>query len=133
MRLHDPSRVAMLKTHMFVINLEPASLDNETRANFTFKSAAVCSMREHGLDDDICAGLLQRVNQVEKDRRNSLTMYVRSGDAVYIAPITIPRCNGLEHAMRFGPPDDGWEGFLERAINNTLEEGDRFRVECLKD
>ncbi|KAJ6588802.1 hypothetical protein B0H19DRAFT_1101206 [Mycena capillaripes] len=130
MQLHNPANVSVLKTHMLVIQLEPAP--SGKRGDFVYKSIALRGMREYGLDDTTCAGLVQRVDAAAKDQRHSLTMYVRSGAAGYLAPITVQWCNAFEHAVRFGPPDLGWEKFFERAVNKTLEEGDRTRITRLQ-
>jgi hypothetical protein len=130
LQLHNPANTSMLKTQMLVIHLNPAP--SGKHGDFVYKYAAVCSMREYGLDDATCTALAERADKAAEDRRHSLTMYIRSGAAVYLAPITVQWCDALEHVVRFGPPNNGWERFLERAINKTLEEGDRTTVNRLQ-
>jgi hypothetical protein len=89
-------------------------------------------MEQYGLDNAARDALAGRADQAAKDRRCSLTMYVRSGASVYLAPITVERCNTFKHLARFGPPVNDWEMFLERAINNTLQPEDRARIERMQ-
>ncbi|KAJ7640885.1 hypothetical protein DFH06DRAFT_1215506 [Mycena polygramma] len=130
MQLHDPMNVSMVKTFMLVITLEPAP--SGRHGDFVYKSVALRRMRDCGLGDTVCAALADRAGKAAEDRRHALTMYVRCGAAVYLAPITVPWCTALEHALYFGPPDNDWEGFMERAINKTLEERDAVRVSRLQ-
>ncbi|KAJ7446633.1 hypothetical protein FB451DRAFT_727029 [Mycena latifolia] len=130
MQLHDPTKVPQTKTHILVLQLEPAP--SGKHAEFVFKSVAVRRMTDQGLDSATCAALADRADKAAKDRRYSLTMYVQSGVAVYLAPITVEWCNPSEHVLRFGPPDGAWEMFLQRAINKTLEAGDAARIQRLQ-
>ncbi|KAJ7064901.1 hypothetical protein C8F01DRAFT_780114 [Mycena amicta] len=128
MQLQDPAySTSLVRTHIFAILLD------EHAGRFVFQSAGVREMQECGLDEATCTALRDRADQVARESppRNSLTMYVRSGSAIYLAPITIPRLPPLQHMAGFGPPDKGWLGFLERAINGTLEESDKPRVKRL--
>ncbi|KAJ6595636.1 hypothetical protein DFH09DRAFT_144134 [Mycena vulgaris] len=131
MQLHNPANASQIKTHILFIELEPTSYDN--RGEFTFKSGGLRRMGEcDGLDNATCAALADRADKAARDGRYSPTMYVRSGIAVYLAPITVERCNAFEHAVRFGPPDNDWEMFLERTINKTLKPEDSARIERMK-
>ncbi|KAJ7185516.1 hypothetical protein C8R46DRAFT_1060821 [Mycena filopes] len=131
LRLHDPARAAsMPATHMLVLLLDPAP--SGVHGDFVFKDAALCGMREYGIDNATCAALGSRAVEAAADGRNSIVMYVRCANTVYFAPITVERCTPLEHVARFGPPDNDWERFLERAVNKTLEKGDKKRIERMQ-
>lgn len=126
MQLHDPARFSQLKTHMLFLELKPTPANK--RGEFVFKSIAVRSMKEC-LDVATCAALAAREDAAAEDRRYSLTMYVKSDNVVYLAPITVEWCNITQ---RFGPPDDEWEMFLERAVNKTLNEKDSTRIKRME-
>jgi hypothetical protein len=59
-------------------------------------------------------------------------MYVRFGAAVYLAPVWVDLGTPLQHVALYGPPDDDWKGFLERAINKTLGAKDGTRIKRLQ-
>jgi hypothetical protein len=129
MQLHQPANASQLKTHMLVIDLEPAS--SSKRGEFLFKSGGIHRWEEY-LDNATRETLAGRADQAAKDRRYSLTIYVQSGASVYLAPITVQRCNTFEYLARFGPPDNDWEMFLERAVNKNLQPEDRTRIERMQ-
>ncbi|KAJ7634714.1 hypothetical protein FB45DRAFT_1025645 [Roridomyces roridus] len=129
-QLHDPANAAQLKTHMLVVQLDQAP--EAGRGDFVFNSVALRPMTDFN-DPATCTALAQRADTVARDRRYSLTMFVRSGQAVYLAPITIPQCShALEHLARWGPPDDGWAEFMQRAINNARAPEDVLRMSLLR-
>ncbi|KAF7318910.1 hypothetical protein HMN09_00226800 [Mycena chlorophos] len=126
MGLHDPANLALTRTHLLSITLSPPP-DNPGR--FQHQSAEVRLMEEMEIDAASCAALRARVDQMaqESPPRNSLTMFIRSGDVVYLAPITIPRLAPVMHRLMFGPPDNDWAGFLRRAVNGTMDKGDAVK------
>ncbi|KAJ7691807.1 hypothetical protein B0H17DRAFT_1133589 [Mycena rosella] len=126
MRLHNPANASQTKTHVLFIELEP--VPSGERGDFMFKAGVIRRMDECGLDSATCAALADRADEAAQDRRYSIVMYVRSGVAVYLAPITVEKCNALEYAVRFGPPDTECMGFLERAIDKTLTKEDSTRI-----
>ncbi|KAJ7741463.1 hypothetical protein DFH07DRAFT_778138 [Mycena maculata] len=130
MKLHGRENASCLKTHMLVIQLEPAPSDRH--GEFMLKSFAVRSMADCGLDSATCVALAELTDQAARNGRYSLTMYVQSGIAVYLVPITVPWCNPLENVVRFGHPEDGWEEFMERGINNTLQQEDEVRTKRMQ-
>ncbi|KAJ6588801.1 hypothetical protein B0H19DRAFT_1248403 [Mycena capillaripes] len=130
MRLQNPANASMSKTHMLVVQLELAS--SGKHRDFSHKFSALCDMQEYGLDDATRAALAGRADTAANDQRHSVTMYIRCGAAGYLAPITFRRYNAFEHIVRFGPPDLDWEKFFERAVNKTLEEGDRAKINRLQ-
>ncbi|KAJ7359189.1 hypothetical protein DFH08DRAFT_801052 [Mycena albidolilacea] len=127
MKLHDPANICMLKTHMFVLELDPAP--PEKHAEFVYSSAGIRELR-----DPKCPLFeLSRAALVDLLREGDprLTMYVRSG-AVYLAPIAVDIGTPLQHIALLGPPDDDWKGFLERATNKTLGAKDGMRIKRLQ-
>ncbi|KAJ7359196.1 hypothetical protein DFH08DRAFT_801058 [Mycena albidolilacea] len=145
MKLHDPAKLPMVKTHMLVVELEPAPSGNH--GDFVYGYAGLNEFGEpkYGLTAPACAALVASHVGLERDRHR-LTMYVRSGAAVYVAPISVVLGASLQltlisvmlgtclqyHTARFGPPGNDWKGFLERAINKTLGPKDETRIQRLQ-
>ncbi|KAJ7461847.1 hypothetical protein B0H11DRAFT_117995 [Mycena galericulata] len=127
MQLQNPENTALLKTHMLVTNLEPAP--SAKRGEFVCKSVALRETAVSGLDSATRAALAGRVDEAARDRRYSLAMYVQSGAVGYFAPITVPWC----HPSRFGPPDSGWQTFMKRGVNNTLQQEDIVRIARIRE
>ncbi|KAF7344531.1 hypothetical protein MSAN_01935000 [Mycena sanguinolenta] len=125
MKLHDRANVRMIKTHMLVVELEPAP--SGINGDFVYKFAALRETRDpnYGLTEEACAAL---ADLPDEGGRFRLTMLVRSGTAVYLAPISVDLGPSLQNVRRFGPPDSDWNGFLERAINKTLEAKDETKI-----
>ncbi|KAJ7792405.1 hypothetical protein B0H14DRAFT_2931359 [Mycena olivaceomarginata] len=88
MKLHDPANLPMVKTHMLVVELEPAPSGNH--GDFVDSYAGLHEFGEpkYGLTAPACAALVTSHVGLERDRHR-LTMYVRSGAAVYVAPISV--------------------------------------------
>ncbi|KAJ7792924.1 hypothetical protein B0H14DRAFT_2928680 [Mycena olivaceomarginata] len=113
MKLHDLANLSMITTHMLAVELEPAP--SGKNADFVY-----------GLTAPARAGLAASAAGLAPGRYR-LTIYVRSGVAGYLAPISVELGTALQHVARFGPPDNDWNGFLERAINKTLGDKDKTR------
>ncbi|KAJ6543813.1 hypothetical protein B0H10DRAFT_2134097 [Mycena sp. CBHHK59/15] len=126
MHVYDRSHASLLRTHLLVVDLEPAPLS--AHGEFVFKAVSVQPMTEC-LDAANCAALTARADQVDGENRHSLNMWIRCDNSVYMAPITVPRLSNVVQQRRcFGPPDGDWEGFLKRAVNKTLKQEDRSRI-----
>ncbi|KAF8190340.1 hypothetical protein K438DRAFT_1831891 [Mycena galopus ATCC 62051] len=130
MKLHHPANVHMIKTHMLAVVLEPAP--SGTHGDFVYKSAALRKTRdpEYRLTEAECAALADLPCEGGRYR---LIIYIRSSAAVYLAPISVEFGLAMQHVGRFGPPDNDWKGFLERAINKTLEPEDGSRIKRLQE
>ncbi|KAJ7792399.1 hypothetical protein B0H14DRAFT_3499294 [Mycena olivaceomarginata] len=117
--------------HMLAVELEPAP--SGKNADFVYKNVALCETadRSYGLTAPARAGLAASAAGLAPGRYR-LTIYVRSGVAGYLAPISVELGTALQHVARFGPPDNDWNGFLERAINKTLGDKDKTRIERLQ-
>jgi len=129
MKLHDPVNACMVKTHMLVIDLEPAPSGQP--GDFVYKYAGVHETGDpqYGHKEAVCAALAENA---EDEEQRHLAMYVRSGKVGYLAPIGTQRGAPLQFNLRYGPPDNDWKRFLERAINKTLKEEDRSRIHRLQ-
>ncbi|KAJ7266914.1 hypothetical protein B0H12DRAFT_1068145 [Mycena haematopus] len=129
MKLHDRANAHMLKTHMLVIVLDPAP--SGTHGEFVYESAALGETGDpkYGLTADTRAAL---ADLPAEGGRFWLIMYVRSGTAAYLAPISVELGPALQGVWVFGPPDNDWKGVLERAINKTLEAKDETRIQLLQ-
>ncbi|KAF7344547.1 hypothetical protein MSAN_01936600 [Mycena sanguinolenta] len=125
MKLHDRANMRMIQTHMFVIILEPAP--SGIHGDFVYELATLRHIEDpiDGLPEDARAVLAEIPSEGDQHR---LIMVVRSGTAAYLAPITVNLGSSLQHVRHLGPPDDNWQGFLERAINGTTEAKDRIKI-----
>ncbi|KAF8190366.1 hypothetical protein K438DRAFT_923652 [Mycena galopus ATCC 62051] len=119
MELHNRANIPMIKTHLLVVVLEPAP--SGVRGAFIYN---FCALREtaDGVTAAARAALANIPDEGGLDRYRIVTQ-VCSGTTVYLATISVDLGPAI---VRYGPPNKDWKGFLERAINKTLNTNDEL-------
>ncbi|KAK7039530.1 hypothetical protein R3P38DRAFT_3310802 [Favolaschia claudopus] len=128
MKVYGPADVHLVKTHMLVLELQPAPSGRP--AEFVYKYAGLRETKDprYELSADTCNALASRA----QENRLWFTMYVKCDAAVYLAPISIELGPRMQYIVGFGPPDTEWNGFLRRAIDKTLEAKDGKKIKILE-